>query len=207
MEKISPRDTQLEFYETYANTMTQWASLEDGLGAAFFPLFGTKSFLAQSIFYAQRGLNTKRAMVDSAFVAFSFGTILYEKWQKISNKLQKTIDDRNKLTHGQLLVDCKSDGSMTETITTPIRSVSSLMKGKAFKFRLKDIEQMRLRASAVRDDLHALGAVVAHLVSPATAAGFSRFSLPDALSRLELENLDGLSVGKRGCLDAVFPDD
>jgi hypothetical protein len=203
----TPRESQIEFHETYAWTMMMWAGLEDALGYAFFPLFGDKSFSAQSIFYAQQGMKAKKTLVDAAYVAFAWDTEIYKKWLEVSKKLDKSIADRNRLTHGQQLTKVDKTGEMHESIQNQLFSVANRFKGRTFLYFTKDIEGMRTRAGEVRKDLVALGVAINHLVSGDKATGSIEFSYDEAVARLSLSDVRKLKLGKFGSLAAVYPND
>ncbi len=199
----SAYEEQAWFNWTYANCMSQWAALEDGMGMAFFPLFGESYFVSRSIFYATQGMGAKASLIDAGYTAFCFGSVIYEKWSKISKKLESSIRDRNKLTHGQVFGTLMENKGKNFCIETPILSISGKIKGKKYRFFGEDIEKIRLRAAQVREDLSALGVIIGSITRPNFSFG-SHYKLDQALERLDLVGIELPKLAESGILETVF---
>ena len=199
---------QLQFYESYTSTMMQFAYVEEALARAFCSLFGDKAYLAQSIFYAQQSKGSKHMLVDSAYTAFSHDTVIHGLWKKISKRLEKTVNLRNYLAHGQeLIVIQKNLEEASFYVRTSPYAVTSRLKGKSKEFHVKDIEHARSEAIKVSGDLNALTVVVSKILAPDYIGSVTLPSHADAVVQLGSPDLSRLKLNQSGCLEVVDTND
>jgi hypothetical protein len=199
----TPFEEQVWFNCVYATCMQQWASLEDGLAMAFFPIFGRPRFAARAVFYSTQGLRTKLTITDSAFTAFARNSELFDCWSSIKRRLENSINDRNKVTHGQKIGISGENVGKNSKITQPIFAVSQYLNGKSFDIFGAEIEQMRLRAAKVREDLEAIGCVVGSLTAPEVPS-WGHISREKAFERLRLDPTNLPPINESMILDSVL---
>ena len=205
--KASP-SPRFQFYESYTSTMMQFAHVEEALAYAFCSLFGDKSYLGQSIFYAQQSTGSKHMLVDSAYTAFSYGTVIYKLWKEVSNRLEKAVNFRNYLAHGQMLtIISKNIEEASYCVRTSPYAVTSHLKGKAKQLYVEEIDDARLKAIKITSDLYALAVVVSKIVSPDFVGSVIVPSHPDAMVQLGSPDLGRLKLNQSGCLEVVDTND
>ena len=195
-------DAQLRFYASYALTMMQFAHVENALARAYCSIFGDKFYLAQAIFYAQQSAGAKHMLVESAYTAFSHGTVIYKLWKKISTQLDKTINFRNYLAHGQDLNIFGNEG-LRICVRTPPYAVTSHLKGKAKELYVEDMEAARSKAIEVGKDLDALAVVISKIVSPDYIGSGFLPSHNEAMVQLGSPDLDKLTLDEYGRLEEI----
>jgi hypothetical protein len=199
-------DPQFQFYESYTSTMMQFAQLEEALARAFCSLFGDKSYLAQSIFYAQQSTGSKHMLVDSAYTAFSSGTVIYELWKRISKRFDKIIEFRNYLAHGEKVFVISTEEQRFCVRTSPYAVIRRL-KGKNQEIYVKDMDDARSKSIDVSNNLDALTVIVSKIVSPDFVMLPFLPSYPEAMSQLDSPDLSGIKLNELGCLEKIDVED
>lgn len=197
-------DPRFQFYELYTSTMMQFAHVEEALAYAFCSLFGDKSYLGQSIFYAQQSTGSKHMLVDSAYTAFSHGTVIYKLWKEISKRLEKAVNFRNYLAHGQMLTIVSNNIEEARyCVRTSPYAVTSHLKGKAKELYVKDMDEGRSKAMRVTNDLYALAVIVSKIVSPDYVGSVIVPLHPEAMVQLGSPDLSRLKLNESGCLEEI----
>jgi hypothetical protein len=160
MKDLFEGSAERTLYLVVGSALTSWAALEESLVAVLAILLRTSGEKAGLILYSTINFNVWISIIDELFAVDDLFLPIKPRWNKISERLRRLKDDRDRIAHHP--VQGKSDSSAFAEST--LRPAAWDIRQKSLKYKPMandDIMDFSHKVVAVAGDLLALAKTMA----------------------------------------------